>query len=265
MVKLSVITINYNNAEGLKRTLESVVNQKNFEFEFIVVDGGSKDGSKEVIKNFESHLSYWVSESDSGIYDAMNKGIQKATGTYCLFLNSGDYLIEDTIFSKVFTLQANEDILYGEIIFDYGNEKKMNKRPEKLSDFHMYQDNIWHPASFIHTSLFARFGLYNLTYKIAADYDFFFKTIVVQKVTTRYIPFAISVYDTNGLSTLPNNYKQIKEERKKIHSSYLKKEEIDFFENLKKFKNRFLAKWLVNKPIANSAFTVLLRIYQKLR
>ena len=89
MLKLSVITINYNNASGLKKTLKSVVTQKNIDFEYLVIDGGSKDESLALIHENENHINYWVSESDSGIYNAMNKGIKKAQGEYCLFLNSG--------------------------------------------------------------------------------------------------------------------------------------------------------------------------------
>ena len=89
--KFSIITVNYNNLEGLKKTVESVKNQTYQKFEYIVIDGGSYDGSLEFIKDNESLLDYWVSEPDSGVYQAMNKGIEKATGEYLLFLNSGDH------------------------------------------------------------------------------------------------------------------------------------------------------------------------------
>ena len=93
--KLSIITINYNNLEGLKRTVESVINQTSKEFEYIVIDGGSNDGSGAYIESKSEHIDYWVSEPDKGIYNAMNKGIAKASGEYLLFLNSGDHLFSN--------------------------------------------------------------------------------------------------------------------------------------------------------------------------
>ncbi len=266
MVKLSIITINYNNAAGLNKTLNSVVSQKNIEFEYLVIDGGSSDGSLAMIKTNESQINYWVSEPDKGIYDAMNKGIVKATGEYCLFLNSGDYLVDDTILSKVFSGHAEADILYGEILFDFGNKgKKMQERPSRLSTFHLFHDNIWHPASFIRRSLFTSIGLYNSSFKIAADYDFFLHAIGIKKVSTCYLPYVISVYDTTGLSTKPENTIQVAFERKEIHKKYFQTEEIEYYENLRKYKFSFLAKWLVNKPVLSSFFNRMLSLYSKIR
>ena len=89
---ISIITINYNNKSGLSRTIESVINQTYSNIQYIIIDGASTDGSKKIIKKYEHHISYWISEPDSGIYNAMNKGVDKAVGDYLLFLNSGDYL-----------------------------------------------------------------------------------------------------------------------------------------------------------------------------
>lgn len=97
--KLSIISINLNNSEGLQKTIRSVIRQTNSDFEYIVIDGNSKDGSLNVIKNFDNQITYWVSEPDSGIYNAMNKGISKSTGRYCLFLNSGDWLADENVIS----------------------------------------------------------------------------------------------------------------------------------------------------------------------
>ncbi|MFT4805390.1 MAG: glycosyltransferase involved in cell wall biosynthesis, partial [Psychroserpens sp.] len=100
-MKLSIITINFNNAVGLKKTIESVVNQTSNDFEYIVIDGGSNDGSVDVIKEYEAKVSYWVSEVDKGIYHAMNKGILLAKGDYLEFLNSGDILVNETVIQKI--------------------------------------------------------------------------------------------------------------------------------------------------------------------
>ena len=101
-MKFSIITINYNNCEGLRRTIESVVNQTCHDFEYIIIDGGSTDGSVDVIKQYADQIDYWVSEPDKGIYNAMNKGVAVAKGEYCLFLNSGDSLHNNSALAKVF-------------------------------------------------------------------------------------------------------------------------------------------------------------------
>ena len=115
--KISVITINYNNCKGLQRTLRSVLSQTYPILEYIVIDGGSTDGSVEEIRKLESNIDYWVSESDKGIYHAMNKGIRKATGDYCLFLNSGDSLHDVNTLSEFSAcLMPNDDLLMGRIV-----------------------------------------------------------------------------------------------------------------------------------------------------
>ena len=265
MPLLSIITINYNNANGLKKTMDSVISQSFKNFEYLVIDGGSDDGSLDVIKNAQA-VHYWVSEKDNGIYDAMNKGIIKAKGDYILFLNSGDLLLNDSILQKVINLNLKEDIWYADLIFDFGNgNHKLMKLPKTLTKMHMYKDNIWHPTSFINRSLFLKYGNYNLMYKIAADYDFFFKAIVVKDASTASIPFPTALYDTSGLSSLSENLDQIKKERVMIHQSYLTIDEISYYDNLMKFKIQSFSKWLINKPKATRITNLLFNVYSKLR
>src|ERR1700761_3218970 len=123
-MRLSVITINYNNSAGLKRTIESIVSQDFADFEYIVIDGASTDGSAEVIKQYESQISYWVSEPDSGIYDAMNKGVRQAKGEYLLMINSGDLLVNNKVLDTVFKLNELKDIVYGNVLWNADGVKK---------------------------------------------------------------------------------------------------------------------------------------------
>lgn len=222
MKKLSVITINYNNAEGLKKTIQSVVEQTGFAFEYLVIDGGSTDGSVAVIQQFRDRISYWVSEKDHGIYHAMNKGILKAGGAYCLFLNSGDYLYNNRVLSAVFAQEQTADIVYGNMQIDLGNGTMHTGRmPSRISFEHMYRDTLWHPVSFIKKELFEKYGLYKETYKMVADYDFFFHVIVMRSVSLNYMDLIISVYNIKGLSSLPENKQMEKEERRRVLQSYL--------------------------------------------
>ncbi len=266
MSKVSVITINHNNANGLEKTIKSVISQTYRDYEYIVIDGGSNDGSKEIIEKQTTKITYWISEKDKGIYNAMNKGIQQAKGTYCLFLNSGDTLVDNNVLDKVFSGNNTEDILYGELIFDFGKEnKKLEKLPDSITIEHLFKDNIWHPASFIKRQLFESIGLYNESYKIAADYDFFFHAIVVKKVSTKHLPFPISIYNTDGMSSKIDNLNKIEEERRLIHQTYLSKKEIDYLNDFKEVHNKTISKWLVNKPFATKIVASIIKIRKKVK
>ena len=111
-MKLSIITVNLNNKTGLEKTVKSVCSQTFEEFEFIIIDGGSTDGSLDIIKRYEDNISCWVSEQDKGVYNAMNKGIKMAKGEYLQFLNSGDSLINSDVLNKVFKENKTEDIIF---------------------------------------------------------------------------------------------------------------------------------------------------------
>ena len=228
-MKLSVITINRNNADGLDKTIQSVINQSYKDFEYIVIDGNSTDHSIDIIKKYNSNINYWVSETDKGIYNAMNKGIAKANGNYVLFLNSGDYLVNNNVLKSVFEKQQTADIIYGNMQIDWGNGKiTSGKMPDKITFKQMYIDTLWHPVSFIKKTLFDKYGLYNEIYKVVADYDFFFKVIIINNVTTYHVNLDIAMYNLNGLSSLPENKDLEQSERKKVIESYLPQSIIDF-------------------------------------
>lgn len=250
--KLSIITINFNDASGLQKTIESVVNQSFNSYEYIVIDGGSNDGSLDVIKKHADKIAYWVSEKDKGIYNAMNKGIKQAKGEYCLFLNSGDFLCNKKVIESVFNGKCTEDIIYGNMIIDWSNGKKTKgKMPDIITPLQMYTDTLWHPVSFIKRALFDKYGYYNENYKIVSDYDFFFKTIIAHKVSTKHLPLFISEYNVNGLSSKPENKILEKNERKQVIQSYLSAQEIEVLEQqaqlMPKKENKsikaFLKKW----------------------
>ena len=227
MTKLSVITINYNNAEGLEKTLKSVINQTFINYEYIIIDGGSSDNSVEVIEKYKSNIAYFISEKDKGIYDAMNKGIAIAKGEYCLFLNSGDYLVDSYVFQKIFAANFSDDIIYGNMKVDWNNGKvTTEKMPRVISLSHMFRDTIWHPVSFIKKSLFDVYGLYNLSYSMVADYEFFFRTVIKHKVSTHHIAMPVAVFVFDGLSSKEANKRVERDERLKVHKTYLSDSEI---------------------------------------
>ncbi len=215
MPLISVITINYNNASGLQKTIDSVVAQSFTDLEFIVIDGKSTDKSVEIIKQ-NNRINSWESEKDNGIFHAQNKGIEKATGDYLLFLNSGDILAENDTLKKMSTHLSKTDIVYGDLITeDASGIRKNEESPNTLDVYHFMISTLWHPCSFIHTSVFKRYGNYNENFKITADYEFFIRTILKHSVSYKHIPVSICVFDLRGISNNPDNDKLQTEERKK--------------------------------------------------
>jgi glycosyltransferase involved in cell wall biosynthesis len=205
--KLSIITVNLNNAAGLRKTIESTVSQSFRDFEYIVIDGGSSDESTHVIRDFNDRITYWVSEPDKGIYSAMNKGIQKAEGTYLQFLNSGDWLANPCVLEEVIKYAGKADILYGDTINYYGTkgELKEARFPDKFTFDYFFTSSIPHPSSFIKRELFDRYGLYDESFRIVSDWEFFLLTIIKHNTTYLHLKFPISVYDMNGMSENPAN------------------------------------------------------------
>ena len=207
MPKLSIITINYNNSIGLKDTVRSVLSQTSKDFEFIIIDGGSNDDSTKIIEENKSHFTYVVSEKDAGIYDAMNKGILKSTGDYCLFLNSGDTFYNSSVvewFNNYLYNSKNEyEIIYGDS-FQTGIEQPfLYKQDFTLNYDFWYLKTLNHQAVFIKRELFDEFGLYDTQYKIAADFDFFLKVYAKKPNVFNYTDTVICNYDFTGTSSNP--------------------------------------------------------------
>ena len=211
---LSIITVNLDDKSGLSRTVESVKSQNFHDFEFIIIDGGSKDGSLEVIKENETLIDYWVSEEDAGIYNAMNKGIKKATGKYVLFLNSGDYLLSKDVLSIDFN-SITQDIVYGHLTHNKNNILNNSAYKDNLDLGFFFESTLPHGSTFIRRELFLIFGLYKTDYKIVSDWIFFLERIVIDSCSTLNLNKAISVFTLGGISTRPENKNLVKQERDK--------------------------------------------------
>ncbi|WP_456439188.1 glycosyltransferase family 2 protein [Psychroserpens sp.] len=212
---ISIITINYNDKEGLGSTISSVINQNFENFEYIVIDGNSTDGSKEIIEANKKYFSSWVSEDDTGIYNAMNKGIKIAKGKYLLFLNSGDTLYDNLVLSDVaLYLKEDDDIYYGDLQLMFENRNTIKTFPDKLNfSFFSNRGYLPHPATFIKRTLFNSVHLYNEDFKIVADWDFLVCAIFKHNAAYKHIKRVVSVFDKNGISSNPRFYLAIQEEK----------------------------------------------------
>lgn len=198
-MRLSIITINYNNRVGLQKTIDSIVNQTWRDFEWIVIDGGSTDGSKELIEKYQDYITYWCSEPDRGIYNAMNKGIAKAKGEYLNFMNSGDCFYSSNTLEQVFHIGRNDDILYGDMICMYQDgSNHIWSYPQKLSLHYLIAGYLGHPASFIKTPLLKDKG-YREDYKIVSDWQKYLEWYKQGK-TYFHTGIIIANFDTPGTS-----------------------------------------------------------------
>lgn len=209
---ISIITINFNNKSGLKKTISSICVQSFKDFEYIVIDGGSSDGSQEVIEKYKGNIAYWVSENDRGVYHAMNKGIVKAQGEYLLFLNSGDQLMDETILAQVAS-KLTTDIVYGDGLFEMPNgERAPFHIPDALTLDYFSKCSLCHPAAFIKRTLFECYGLYNENNRIVSDWEFFLKVIMVNGIEARKIDLTLAVMDGGGISRIKENAELISRE-----------------------------------------------------
>jgi len=200
---LSIITINYNNINGLKNTCESVAKQTFQDFEWLIIDGGSTDGGSEYIESFQRQPDYYISEPDKGVYNAMNKGIAIAHGDYLLFLNSGDYLVDEHVLQSVkdsWHKVEDSDIIYGDAFFCRGAEEHEEHYPEFFSLYDYWRIyTMCHQATFIRASLLKEKG-YDESYRIVAD----FKRWIEWKLEERsfcHLPITICRYQMDGISS----------------------------------------------------------------
>jgi len=251
-MKISIITINLNNLRGLKRTMESIVSQTSKDYEWIVIDGGSTDGSKELIEQNAEHITYWESESDRGIYHAMNKGIAKATCDYLLFLNSGD-CFADTEIIKEFTSTEH----FSDFVVGTGKDaKKPFTREEELE--RLCVSAFPHQSTFIRRSVFQDYGLYREDKQIVSDWWLTVCALIKGNASIEYFPDSVAILETNGISQL--NRDRLYAERLELL------EENDYFFLLMDFytKNNSIIKALRQNRFVFFLFRIYFFFYRKL-
>lgn len=222
---LSVVTINWNNCEGLEKTIRSVISQNKQLYQFIIIDGGSIDGSVDVIHKYDKYIDYWVSESDKGVYNAMNKSLSHANGEYVIFMNSGDEFADKDVLDKVFGANIRTDFIFGGMIRTDHNQEISRSIPDKsVTLYTLLYRVICHQATFTKLSLFHELGGYDESIKISADWCFLFKSLILNNKTCSVVPVYICKYDITGMSAGSEALSKINDEKFnyfKTHSPYL--------------------------------------------
>jgi len=234
-MRLSIITINLNNRDGLLKTIDSVVAQTFRDFEWIVIDGGSTDGSRELIEQYADHIAYWVSEPDKGIYNAMNKAVKKAKGEYLLFLNSGDWLLDEKVLQDFSNSSISADIIGGDVRLIYDEDWMpivKSPSPEKVGFDYFYHGNLCHQSTFIKRELFDKYGLYEEQYRIVSDWEFFMKVLVVHNALYGRFNRVVSCFPVDGISADPNFEQEKKNDRKKAYLEIVPASFLDAYEKL---------------------------------
>ena len=196
---ISIITVVYNGEKYLEETIQSAINQTYDNVEYIIIDGGSTDGTLEIIKKYEDKIDYWVSEKDSGIYDAMNKGIDLTSGEWINFMNAGDSFFDTGIMQNIFqnTSYENIHVIYGNTKFVYDENTSKISIPK--SKCHKYHHQFVHQSAFIYTKIQKKYK-FDTSFKIAGDSDFFTK-IFNLGYKFLHINNTISIFAHGGISS----------------------------------------------------------------
>lgn len=275
MPSLTIITVNLNNASGLRSTIESVISQSSSDFEYIIIDGGSTDGSVEIIQSFtnipqaiyspcanlEYHkryapcpmpITYWISEPDRGIYHAMNKGILAAKGDFCQFLNSGDRLVTHDVIEKMLHMIPDCSIYYGNMLKILPNGKIIRdfSGAGDISLNTFIKGSLNHSPVLIRKSLFEKYGLYDETMQIAADWKFFLIVIGLHDEKVTYVNLDVALFDMTGISNREKNL--LERERSQVLNTVLPKsilKDYHLFSSdtimIKKLKKNSFFWWLI--------------------
>ena len=235
-MKITVVTVCYNAAVELEETILSVLNQDYPNLEYIIIDGGSKDGSVEIIKKYANRLAYWISEPDKGIYDAMNKGIAAATGDYINFMNAGDKFASPSVLSIV-AKEINEerpDVIYGNVrILERG--VTYDVMAKKLDEVLAKRMPFCHQSTFVLTDYHKRFP-FDTSFKCGADYNHFYNAYFRNNARFKYIPAIIAIYnDSEGFSKV--NMKRTYRERYRTWGIEHDKQKVLKYELILQYRN----------------------------
>lgn len=259
-MKISVITVCYNAKATIERTLQSVTQQSYPNKEFVVIDGGSTDGTLEILKKYADQIDVLVSEPDKGIYDAMNKGIAKASGDYLIFINADDYFYDEFALERV-AQAPHADFIFGDQYDEEDGSRELAQNLDALDVYHMFRGYFAHQSILAKRELFQKYGNFDLSYKICADWDWILRCLVNGATTTR-VGTPIAVFTVGGASGIAGKKGLLSRERKRLIKKNLGSLPVEnaLMKTEKLFRN-LLRKFGLNKKIDRAIRTRLLSKY----
>lgn len=259
-MKFSVITVCFNDCEGIEKTVRSVVEQTCSDYEYIVIDGGSTDGSVDVIEKYKHNIHYWISEKDNGVYAAMNKAIKVAKGDYCIFMNSGDSFFSNDVLEKVESLNLNCDLVVGGACM-IREEKRLSfvLPPKSVSVGFWLYHSVIHQAAFMRTA-YLKEKFYDESFKIVADWKYMISEYLSRRYIYQSIPFTICCFDTTGMSS---NEKRRNAEREKALKEVLPPMIYDDYKKYAGLKPLYSNDTLLNSLNEVCKYRTLVRLLSK--
>lgn len=227
MKKLTVITVCYNEP-NLEETCKSIIGQTWQDFEWIVIDGGSSEETQKIWDKYKFRINKFISEPDTGRYNAMNKGIRLSSGEYLNFLNAGDSYFYNNVLKDIFANNMySGDVLYGYQFLKNNKSSKFNIQfvPKEVAKDFLFESTIPHQASFIKKELFEKYGFYNENYKVVSDYEYWFR--LLDHIKFEYLPYIVTTFDTGGISSNKKGHKISTLERLDVINKYFDTTELN--------------------------------------
>jgi glycosyltransferase involved in cell wall biosynthesis len=222
-IHISIITVCLNEGRRIRLTAESIVGQSCQDFEWVVVDGGSNDGTLDILSEFNENMAFFSSEPDSGIYDAMNKGSRSCRGKYLLFLNGGDSFADSRVVEDVLPMLAHEpDILTADYFFEHldGVRELRHSSRRPITVHRLFRSCPTHCATLISSDLFRKVGEYDSTFRIMGDFDWFLRAILVHKAIVLHYDRPLSIFNGGGISSINKGSRLLLDERNKLRKKY---------------------------------------------
>lgn len=256
-MKVSIITACFNAQDTIEETIKSILNQTYSNIEYIIVDGASTDNTIDIAKQkltgFKGELNI-ISEPDTGVYNAMNKGVKAATGDLILFLNADDILINELVIEQFaqFAQTTKAGLLLGNIILlDRYDGRAYNETQPYIDKFKLVDSTVFHPATFFRREVFEKYGLYNEENKIVSDYEWYLNYFVKNKGDFAYLKKPISIFAMGeGLSSDSKHGNIHKQERLEVQNKYFSPDELKVFKWLKKLFPRMIYKTKFRKKLS---------------
>lgn len=259
---VSIITVCLNEHERIGETLSSIINQVYTNKEIIVIDGGSNDGTLDILDHYKQHIKYLISEKDDGIYHAMNKGASLAKGDYIQFINGGDKFYNENVLADIFSKRnISEEILYGNVAYVYPSGNVTIKNiPPRINYLYLTNNTINHQSAICKSSLFSKLGGFDTRYSIAADYDFLVRAIFLHNCSIKHICLTMSYFYKDGISHTGKTKSIMRSERIQIQNEYFPRG-LYYFSRFRYWlidhKDRIFPKWA--QKIGNSIFYYLFK------